>query len=144
MSLISNAQQTADIPEDQVPPNVVAKHYHSTSAATSMWQEITTNEGVEYAATYDEHGLGKVAIYNKYSRLVREITSLGTDAPVSIVYLLEERFEKFKVLDYRRIEDLNTQVVTYELNIKTKSAGELSLLFDSNLMLIEDQLAANY
>lgn len=128
--------------EDEVLPHIVARHYadHPGSLAVG-WQQIEMEGANRYMATYAEDKIRRETIYNKSGRPLFESTIHEGDLPLMMSYYVEDRFGKFRVVEFKSTKDLSNEIMRYTLVVKAKEYGELELAFDNEMNPIESRTA---
>lgn len=134
--------QGVALSEDEVPPHIVARHYadHQGSLVVG-WQQIEMEGTNRYMATYAEDKIRRETIYNKSGRPLFESTIHEGDLPLMLSYYVEDRFGKFRVVEFKSTKDLSNEIMRYTLVVKAKEYGELELAFDNEMNPIESRTA---
>ncbi|MEQ8581066.1 MAG: hypothetical protein RIC30_05165 [Marinoscillum sp.] len=134
--------QEVALSEDEVPPHIVARHYADHQGSLSVsWQQIEMEGANRFMAAYAEDKVRRETIYNKSGRPLFESTIHEGDLPVMLSYYIEDRFGKFRLVEFKSTKDLSNEIMRYTLVVKAKEYGELKLAFDNEMNPIESRAA---
>lgn len=141
---LSFSQDVAYLPEGEVPPKIIVKHYSNyDNGLKPRWFQFEANGAERYGVRFSQNQVEREVIYNQYGRAVQE--SMIRDAiPVILADFIDGRYEKFKILEFRSVKDLEQEVMQYEVMMKTKMHGEFSLRFDNQFMLMDNASGLAY
>lgn len=124
--------------EDQVDFNVLKWHFHHyPKSITQQWSDL--GEGVLKADfTFNDQTVSTT--YTSSGKRVEEQIDISKDVPVSVTFYLNERYDKYKVLQFVRVTNFATKEIRHSLQLRTKNQGDIFLRFDENLVPIETEL----
>jgi hypothetical protein len=118
------------ISEDDLSLKVIARHYDlHTGAEGTEWFVSELNDEKVYIAQFEFDKEDKEVVYNQYGRPIMDAT-IKNQIPVVLLDYIGERYEKFKVIEYKKTKNLETERSNHSVSIKTKEFGEVVLGFD--------------
>ncbi len=118
------------ISEEDLSIKIIARHYDlNNGAQETKWFISELNDEKVYIARFELDKDEKEVYYNQYGRPIIDAT-IKNQIPVILLDYIGERYEKFKVLEYKKTKNLETESSKHSVSIKTKKYGELVLDFD--------------
>lgn len=118
------------ISEEDLSLKIIARHYDLQNGAEGTeWFVSELNDEKVYIARFELDKVQKEVYYNGYGRPIMDAT-IKNQIPVVLMDYIGERYEKFKVIEYKKTKNLETESSKHSVAIKTKQFGELVLDFD--------------
>lgn len=132
----ASAQQT--ILEDDVSFNILKWHFHHyPQSTTSQWYAL--GEGLlKVECVFGNNQIS--VLYNPKGNRLTEEVDMTKSLPVSIEYLLDEKYEKYKIQDFIKVTNFESEMIIYNLTVKTKERGVINMKFDEHFVAIDDNM----
>lgn len=116
--------------EEDLSIKIIARHYDlQNGVEETEWFVSEYNDEKVYIARFELDKVEKEVYYNQYGRPIIDAT-IKNQIPVILLDYIGERYEKFKVVQYKKTKNLETESSKHSVAIKTKKYGELVLDFD--------------
>ncbi|MEQ8240164.1 MAG: hypothetical protein RIA69_13180 [Cyclobacteriaceae bacterium] len=121
--------------ENEVPPNLIAKHFSNyENSSDGKWYQ----DGAEFNISFINLGKPHLAKYNKSGRLLMESVVTDSFTPQQIEQHLASKFSKYKIVEIRAVRDLENDMEFYQVQVKSKSAGLVTEWYDRSLAPIDN------
>lgn len=134
---ISVFAQDEIIPEENIDFTITKWFYSQYPKSTKViWSKVnsaTTKERVQVKFYFEEQNMS--AIYNVDGVRILETREVK-QTPISLVNHIYENYEKAKIRSVKKKVDFTSDRITYEMNVKSKSKGLESLVFDEEFQLV--------
>lgn len=131
--------QSQSLKEDDLSFEILKWHYAYYPHTTVEWSQA----GSEFIAEFEEENNGYMVRYNAEGNRIDEVVEMRKNIPVSASYLMEDRYGKHQVLEFRRYTTYSTKMVTYRAKLKTKDRGQLILTMDEHLTPLDKSLLSS-
>ncbi|MEP0368846.1 MAG: hypothetical protein ABJN36_20545 [Cyclobacteriaceae bacterium] len=134
--------QTQAISEDDLEFNFLKWHYAKYPKTTVSWESLGIGGEEFLRGTFDFEGFEMKVLYKTDGRVIQEEADLSKNVPVSLLHYLDDFYLKYKVLSFTRITDMQSDDISFKMEIKSKENGIEILEFDKNLIPVDSELVS--
>lgn len=123
------------VQEKDISFDILKWHFHHyPQSVSSGWKK---GENATRIAFFEHEGEEYKVVYKENGQRVSEEMDMIDRVPVSVIYYLDENYGKYKVNEFLKVTDFDTDDVHFRLEVKSKERGAEVLKFDENLILID-------
>ncbi|WP_421894238.1 hypothetical protein [Marinoscillum sp.] len=125
--------------ESDISFDILKWHFHYyPKSETKQW--INLGEDT-YTVSFVFESLDVSVVYDSRGKRIEERVDVTNNIPVSLVYHLDDHYEKYKVTRFEKVTKFKQDnSVGYEMKIKSKEKGDEQLYFDQNMVPIDFNL----
>jgi len=129
------------VAEEDVSFNILKWHYnYYPNSESKQW--YTMGEGAYQVELFFE-GKDMTITYTAEGKRLEEMVDLTKNVPVSVSYYLDEKYGKYKVIEFVKITTFDDDHTGFRLKLKSKDFGDDLISFDQNLVPVSGELLTN-
>ncbi|VXD19841.1 hypothetical protein [Marinoscillum sp. 108] len=127
------------VSESDISFDILKWHFHHyPKSETKQW--LDSGEDT-YTVSFVFESMDVSVVYDSRGKRIEERVDVSNSMPVSLVYHLDDQYEKYKVMRFEKVTKFKQDnSVGYEMKIRSKEKGDEQLYFDQNMVPIDFNL----